>query len=474
MKQYLSILFLLFCFACEEKSTKLEANFTFKMAGDGKVQFNCNSNNLNYSWDFGDGNKSTQQNPTNSYLKNGSYDVTLVINDNNGQASKKQTIVITDAPKPDGNFSLINLGNGKVLFKTNVQRVDSYLWEFGDGESSTEKEGEHFYKLNGTYKVKLTLTNSNGKTEVAQEININDAPKPLIKFLYNNLGNGQISFVNESENADSYNWEFGDGGTSIEKNPQHSYSKNGDYKVKLTATNKNGVTEYQQTITITNIIITYDHIIENQSNYPVIVYNDDKNNKAHNFPETTIPVKSKVTIKLNTSEPIKLFVKSNDTSLQLEYITNSNRNYAVEAYKSLLEVKFTGDCQPIKIVYKSDNSTETLSDVTLSYLLQIQTYSLDMFEVQGFKNNVNGTLRIELIYKEKSITTQDISSPFGDIKIRFNRKTKQADIVKYSPEEWPCGLYNGQRLTTGPKGGCYYINSNNNKIYVDRGFCSCN
>lgn len=551
MKQYLFLFFLLFCFACEEKTTKLEANFTFTMAGDGKVQFTCNSSNLNYSWDFGDGNKSTEQNPANSYLKNGSYDVTLVISDKNSQASKKQTIVITDAPKPDGKFSFTNLGNGKVIFKTDAQRVDSYLWEFGDGESSTEKEVEHFYKLNGTYKVKLTLINSNGKTEIAQEININDAPKPLIKFLYNNLGNGKISFVNESENADSYKWDFGDGATSIEKNPQHyytlngtykvkltgkningetelikevkidnapkptakfsfnnigngkisfsnesgnadsyhwdfgdgatsteknpqySYLKNGDYKVKLTATNKNGATEYQQTITISNIIITYDHVIENQSNYTVIVYNDDKNNKTQNFPETTIPAKSKVTIKLNTTESITIFVKSNDNSLQLEYSTNNNRNYVIEAYKFLFEVKFSGDCKPIKINYTSDENIVTLTDIALSFILQINNYNLDIFEVQGFKNNVNGTLKIELKYKDKVVVTDNIATPHGDIKIRFNTKSKKIDIVKFNPEEWPCGFYNGNRLRTGPKGGCYYINSNNNKTYVDRSFCNC-
>lgn len=39
--------------------------------------------------------------------------------------------------------------------------------------------------------------------------------------------------------------------------------------------------------------------------------------------------------------------------------------------------------------------------------------------------------------------------------------------------EIPCGTYNGNQLFKGPRGGCYYKNSNNNKTYVDRSYCSC-
>ncbi|GAB3519375.1 hypothetical protein GCM10027442_41070 [Emticicia fontis] len=452
---------------------KIEANFTYKTLGDGKVQFSCPISNVNYSWDFGDGNKSAEQNPSNLYLKNGNYNVTLVISNNKSQDSKTQALTIVDAPKPTGNFSFTNQGNGKILFKTDALKVDSYLWNFGDGESSTEKEIEHLYKLNGTYQVQLTLTNSNGKTELKQEVKVNDSPKPIAKFSFNNIGDGKISFSNESENADSFKWDFGDGSTSTDKSPQHTYAKNGDFKITLDAVNKNGTTSFQKTITISNVIVTFEHIIENQSNYPIIVYNDDKNNVAHNFPETTVSAKSKVTIKLKVSESINLSIKSNDNALQLEHSATGNRTYVVDAYKFLFEIKFTGDCKPIKIVYSSENNTDTLNNIPLSYLLQIKTFGLDFFEVQGFKNNVNGILTLELKYKEKIVRIDNVSTPFGNIKMKFNRKSNNTEIIKYNPDEWPCGVYNGHLLSTGPKGGCYYINNNNNKTYVDRGLCSC-
>ncbi len=48
------------------------------------------------------------------------------------------------------------------------------------------------------------------------------------------------------------------------------------------------------------------------------------------------------------------------------------------------------------------------------------------------------------------------------------------DTTQQTPEEWTCGTYKGHQLYTGPKGGCYYKNSNGNKTYVDRVNCNCN
>ncbi len=46
--------------------------------------------------------------------------------------------------------------------------------------------------------------------------------------------------------------------------------------------------------------------------------------------------------------------------------------------------------------------------------------------------------------------------------------------TRISIKEWECGTHNGKILYTGPRGGCYYKNSNGNKTYVDRSECNCN
>jgi len=60
----------------------------------------------------------------------------------------------------------------------------------------------------------------------------------------------EVSFNNMSKNADSYKWEFGDGQTSTETSPKHTYAAEGNYNVVLTATNKDGNAQYTETITI--------------------------------------------------------------------------------------------------------------------------------------------------------------------------------------------------------------------------------
>jgi hypothetical protein len=60
--------------------------------------------------------------------------------------------------------------------------------------------------------------------------------------------------------------------------------------------------------------------------------------------------------------------------------------------------------------------------------------------------------------------------------IQFNvscsaTETTSIDDTDYTVPDWKCGTHNGNQLWTGPKGGCYYINSNGNKTYVDRSEC---
>jgi PKD repeat protein len=80
------------------------------------------------------------------------------------------------------------------------------------------------------------------------------APGPLVaKYTYiKEAEAGKITFINTSENADSFLWEFGDGTTSIMKNPIKTYTQTGDYVVKLTSKNQktNGTKSFTSTISV--------------------------------------------------------------------------------------------------------------------------------------------------------------------------------------------------------------------------------
>lgn len=131
-----------------------------------------------------------------------------------------------------------------IQFRNNSTNATSYLWEFGDGSTSTDVEPTHLYA--GTqeyYTVKLTATNFQGCSNPAvnnQYIHI--TPAPLAKFNIlpaTVIGIPDYTFRFEDESTNNpvkWEWDFGDGSTSLEKNPSHTYPDTGRFAVTLRVT----------------------------------------------------------------------------------------------------------------------------------------------------------------------------------------------------------------------------------------------
>ncbi|MBN8578177.1 MAG: PKD domain-containing protein [Cytophagales bacterium] len=123
----------------------------------------------------------------------------------------------------------------------------SYLWDFGDGTTSTNANvNSHTYATYGVYTLRLTVANNVCIETQAQQIEIFAIP-PIVNFSYDPPAGClplRVSFTNLSQFADvnSYEWDFGDGGTSRAINPVHVYFQPGVYSVTLSATNITGQT----------------------------------------------------------------------------------------------------------------------------------------------------------------------------------------------------------------------------------------
>ena len=113
----------------------------------------------------------------------------------------------------------------------------SWNWDFGDGGTSTEQNPQHTYDTGGIYPVKLTVVNAGGSDEeekfnyIEVEIDAEFAATPIV---------GPIPLVVQftdlsTGNPDDWLWNFGDGQTSTEQSPQHTYSSPGEYSVSLRA-----------------------------------------------------------------------------------------------------------------------------------------------------------------------------------------------------------------------------------------------
>ena len=151
---------------------------------------------------------------------------------------------------PIANFSS-NLTTGDapltVSFADNsTNNPTTWLWEFGDGEESTEQNPIHKYPVAGTYTVKLTAANAGGNdTEIKTNyITVKVPVTPVAEFNASPLS-GTIPLTvqftdNSTNNPTSWLWEFGDGNRSAEQNPAHTYTEVGNYTVTLTVTNTAG------------------------------------------------------------------------------------------------------------------------------------------------------------------------------------------------------------------------------------------
>ncbi|MFA5295812.1 MAG: DUF3344 domain-containing protein, partial [Methanoregulaceae archaeon] len=126
----------------------------------------------------------------------------------------------------------------------------SWLWDFGDGGTSTGQYPVHEYMSAGTYTVTLTVTNGEGSDEAVRPdyITVNALTGAPEAAFSSDVTSGTVpltvTFTDESTNAPtSWLWDFGDGGTSTGQYPVHEYMSAGTYTVTLTVTNGEGSDE---------------------------------------------------------------------------------------------------------------------------------------------------------------------------------------------------------------------------------------
>lgn len=384
--QILSVLFLasLVIVSCrkepEEEPSQVIASFQYEISPSdwAEVIFsNFSQNATSYVWDFGDGNSSTEQSPSHTYVEGGEYEVTLTATGAAGSASKTETVMVVDP----NTAALFLAGESGKVWHLNRQEIalgigpsigDNQWWSFGgvtplgdrpcilddsytfnpDGTFEKNTEGTLFVDANanggwlgdtescygemdtgvftgpngedlsafangGSYTYDFntadntitidgfgayiglcnkTETGDNyipvgsktytifnmGTGDIADTLNIAiaaldgsfawnfhllsyhnpaDLPPlptamPTANFSYVKDGN-TVTFENTSTNATSYMWDFGDGATSTETSPVHTYAGDGDYTVTLTATDDNAMSdEASQIVSISSAVFT--------------------------------------------------------------------------------------------------------------------------------------------------------------------------------------------------------------------------
>ena len=130
---------------------------------------NLSENTETYLWDFGDQTFSSEQNPSHTYNIPGSYIVKLTVTNIAGQSSHNGLITVYQKPTAVFNvYPTEVINNSQVVVFTNFSYDGvSWLWNFGDGDTSVEESPWHKYESEGIYKITLIVTSKDGCTDSA-------------------------------------------------------------------------------------------------------------------------------------------------------------------------------------------------------------------------------------------------------------------------------------------------------------------
>lgn len=219
---------------------------------DQKLYFEAWGGNVNdFQWTFGDGQSTSTNNDyvVHSYNATGMYTATVIMTNGCGNDTtlNVQVEIRDDLPvntNIEMQISEYNLCPGqKDYFEINGMDVASVSWDFGDGSTSAQDYAQHSYASVGMYIVSATATNyCNNDTTLYDTVYVSDNLyfDNYISFGVNpqTVCPGQlVGGFAYSDGVASQIWNFGDGTTSTEDYPSHSYSNTGTYLVSVTLTN---------------------------------------------------------------------------------------------------------------------------------------------------------------------------------------------------------------------------------------------
>ena len=240
------------------------------------VQFtDLSSGQINtWSWDFGDGETSTEQNPEHTYNNTGTYTVSLTVTGDAG--TDTYTIndyieVIPIPPPPEADFTA-DVTEGPAPLNVHFTDlstgvIDDWAWDF-DGGWSGQQNPTYMFMDPGVYTITLTVTGPGGSdTEIKTDYITVTEPVPEPDFEADpTYGEAPltVNFTDLTQNpVDTWLWDFGDGATSTEQNSQHIYTDEDYFTVSLTVTGPGGTNtitkvDYINTANLVSLDVTAD------------------------------------------------------------------------------------------------------------------------------------------------------------------------------------------------------------------------
>jgi PKD repeat protein len=223
---------------------------------------------LNYLWQFGNGNSSTNANPAYVFPNPGNYTINLKVT---GPGSCTDSIQqsLTVFPKPVSGFSFPDsCGFSHAILNSasiaSPGTISQWIWDFGDSQGSSISAPSHTYSTHGLYQVSQIVVSTDGCSDtLVQPVQIWAQPSAAFTLPFS-CDQTSLSFTDQSSIPSSqlisWQWNFGDGGSSSLQNPTYSYQSNGVFPVQLVVTGLGGCTD-----TLSNLNTVFPRPVANFS-----------------------------------------------------------------------------------------------------------------------------------------------------------------------------------------------------------------
>ena len=396
----------------------------FTSASSTVVSFSYNGSGAqSISWNFGDGTGSSLFNPIHTYASDGTYTVTIIVSNGCGSSTSSQTITVQTLPTANftANPTTVCQGDQVNFQNTSSSNANQYFWSFPGGtpEASQQQNPSVIYNSPGNYPVSLTVTNGAGSNTKTVDGMITVNSLPVSAFTYS-VDGPVVTFSNNSQFANQYAWNFGNGAGAGEPNPVYTYNMSGTYTVVLAATNQCGTSTFTEQIEIAlapvaSFVLTgnnpacVNEVVQFQSTSP-------NNPSAHQwFFEGGIPSVSNLANPMVTySNPgtydVQLIVSNSDGSdtLTLEnfIVIQSIPDLGFTFEDAALNVTFTADVQNGQNVQWNFGDGESASGIIVNHSYQNEGEYLVQMSAENTCGN-NSTSQMINVY---AIPTAAISA----------------------------------------------------------------
>jgi PKD repeat protein len=347
---------------------------------------------LSYTWDFGDGGGGNAIDTFNVYA-NTTVDYTVYLTDT--LFGWTSTCVDVDSTflgdDLDVQWSSVPAGGGVVNFTDNSTAsapINTWLWDFGDGNTSTMQNPSHTYAASGNYTVCLTAVTACGVDSTCASINVTVCNNPTAAFSETN-NDPSFDFTDGSTTTGvvTYSWDFGDGNSSTQQNPSHTYIDNGTYTVTLTITDDCGTDTFTTTVTVNNGCTD-----------PVASFTQSGTEPTFTFTNTS-------TSSTNTTYSWDMGDGTTYTSADANHTYTTNNTYTVTLI-------VTDDCG-------ADTTTQTVTVSTIG-LLDLEG---DIFV--AYPNPANDVLNIQ---STQNITRVELMDMTGRVVISSDYNTMEVEV----------------------------------------------